>query len=109
WGLAFKRGLRALITIAATLLLLRSDVWMLGPWLGAATVGQMSVAITLAEWLWYVPYILGNILFAAVAADKETRAVTQVCRAARGIVSLVVPLTLVMLAAGSRLVTLLYG
>lgn len=109
WGAAFRRGMRALLTIATSLMLVRCDIWMLGPLLGVSTVGQMSVAVTLAEWLWYVPYILGNILFAAVAADKESRAARQVCRAARGVVGLVAPLSLALVIWGSNLVPLLYG
>ncbi len=43
WRAAMARGGRALVTIGLTLLLVRADVYMLGPMLGAAAVGQISV------------------------------------------------------------------
>ena len=109
WGAMLTRGLRALVTIALTLLLVRCDIWMLRPLLGVATVGQMSVATGLAEWLWYVPSILGNVLFAAAAADRGPRTVQQITRAARAVVALVVPAAIVLMLFGRRLVPLVYG
>src|SRR5262249_3673768 len=63
WGATFGRGGRAFVSVLVTLVLVRCDLWMLRPMVGAASVGQMSVAMNLAEWLWYVPTILGNLLF----------------------------------------------
>jgi len=72
-------------------------------------VGQISVASGLAEWLWYVPTIIGNLLFAAVAADKGPASVDKVCRASRLVVAGTLPLALVLLLFGNRIVGLLYG
>jgi O-antigen/teichoic acid export membrane protein len=108
WGVSLRRGARALVTIAFTILLVRCDIWMLGAYLGSATVGQMSVASTLAEWLWYVPSILGNVLFAAVAADRM-RAVGQITRAARAITAIVLPAAIVLVLIGQWVVPLIYG
>jgi O-antigen/teichoic acid export membrane protein len=82
---------------------------MLGPMLGIAMVGQVSVATYLAEWLWYVPSILNNLLFAASAADARTRQVEQIARATRSLVALLVPTCIVLMCAGKALVTVLYG
>jgi len=108
WTVALGRGLRALVTLAVTLLLVRCDIWMLGPLVGVRMVGQMSVAIGLAEWLWYVPYILGSVLFAAAAADEQ-RAVSQICRASRAVVALIGPVALLLVVFGRGLVPLVYG
>lgn len=108
WRTSVHRGARALVTIAFTVLLVRCDIWMLGHYLGSATVGQMSVASTLAEWLWYVPSILGNVLFAAAAADAAA-ATRQISRASRAIISLVVPAAIVLVVVGRRVVPLIYG
>jgi O-antigen/teichoic acid export membrane protein len=109
WGGRLAQGLRAFVTVALTLLLVRADVWMLGPMLGAATVGQVSVATYLAEWLWYIPSILGNLLFAVVAADRGVRAIHQVARSARLVSTLLTAVMVVLLLAGRSLVQLLYG
>jgi O-antigen/teichoic acid export membrane protein len=109
WGGRLAQGFRAFVTVALTLLLIRADVWMLGPMLGAATVGQVSVATYLAEWLWYIPSILGNLLFAVVAADHGVRAIHQVARSARLVSTLLIVVMGVLLLAGRGLVHLLYG
>jgi len=108
WHVALGRGLRALVTLVVTLVLVRCDIWMLGPLIGVKSVGQISVAITLAEWLWYVPYILGSVLFAAAAANPD-RAVKQICRASRAVIALIVPVAATLVLVGRRLVPLIYG
>src|SRR5262249_22056482 len=75
WGRSLLRGFRALLTISLTLVLIRADVYMLGPMLGMEAVGQISVASTFTEYLWYVPSILGSVLFAAVASDRGAETV----------------------------------
>ncbi|MEP7327322.1 MAG: polysaccharide biosynthesis C-terminal domain-containing protein [Gemmatimonadota bacterium] len=109
WMGTLGRGLRAVTVITLTLLLVRSDIWMLGRLLDLATVGQISVATYLAEWLWYIPGILASVLFAAAAADRGPVVVGQICRAARAVVLLVAPVTLVLLVIGRWLVVALYG
>lgn len=109
WAHGILRGLRGLVCVGLTLLLIRCDVYMLGPMLGIALVGQVSVATYLAEWLWYVPSILNNLLFAASAADPRTRQVDQIARATRSLVALLVPACIVLMFAGKTLVTVLYG
>jgi O-antigen/teichoic acid export membrane protein len=109
WRSSLRFGGRAFVALSLTLLLVRADVWMLRPWLGAVAVGQISVASGLAEWLWYVPTIVGNLLFAAVAADRSRDSVDKVCRASRLVVMGTVPLAVGLLLFGSHIVQLLYG
>jgi len=109
WGQRLTQSIRAFVTVGLTLLLVRADVWMLGPMLGAATVGQFSVATYLAEWLWYVPSILGNLLFAVVAADRSARSASQVARSARLVTTLLVVVMATLLVCGRWLVQVMYG
>lgn len=109
WGTKLRQGSRALLTIALTMLLIRCDVWMLGPMLSFSAVGQMSIASSLAEWLWYVPSVLGNVLFAAVAAEGADAALPRIARASRSVVALVVPVALILLVIGRGLVRWIYG
>src|SRR5207249_378472 len=50
WPHSLRRGLKALLTIGLTMLLLRTDVYMLGRLMGMGAVGQVSVASTFAEY-----------------------------------------------------------
>jgi len=109
WGTGIIRGLRALTSVGLGIVLVRCDVYMLGPMLGMATVGQVSVATSTAEWLWYVPSILNNLLFAASAADPSTRGVNQIARVTRSLVALLIVASTVLMFVGKSLVHLLYG
>jgi len=109
WRGSMQRGLRALLTIGLTLLLLRADVYMIGPMLGLEAVGQISVAYTFAEYLWYIPSILASILFAAVAASRGPETVAKICRASRTTVALLTPIGVGLAIVGSWVVPLIYG
>src|SRR6185437_14993867 len=109
WTNNVRKGLRALITISVTLVLVRCDVWMLGPLLGIQTVGQVSIASSLAEWLWYIPSILGNLLFAAAAAGTGEQTVRQIAKASRAVVTLVIPTTVTLMLLGRWIVPTIYG
>lgn len=109
WKSSLGFGGRAFVALSLTLVLVRADVWMLRPWLGAAAVGQISIASGLAEWLWYVPTIIGNLLFAAVAANKGRDSIDKVCRASRLVIAGTLPLAVILLVFGSRIIGLLYG
>ena len=109
WGGTLGRGLRAVSVITLTLLLIRCDVYMLRWLVNIETVGQISVATYLAEWLWYIPSILGSVLFAAVAAERGQAVVSQICRAGRAVVLLIGPVLIVLLLTGRILVNTLYG
>ncbi len=109
WCPSLVRGMRALATIGATLLLLRTDIYMLGPMLGADAVGQVSVASAFGEYLWYVPSILGSVLFASVAANRGPDTVAKICRASRATAALLAPIVLTLAVAGRAMVAAVYG
>lgn len=109
WGQSYVGGSRAWVTVVLSVLLVRCDAWMLGPMLNVAAVGQVSVASALAEYLWYIPSILANVLFARVAADPGPLAVRSICRASRAMVALLVPIVFLVAVGGPRLVPLIYG
>jgi len=109
WGTSVLRGARALLSVGLGLVLVRYDVYVLGPILGMALVGQISVATAVAEWLWYVPSILNNLLFAASAADTRARSTQQIARATRLLVTLLLPVAIALGFLGGPLVRLLYG
>jgi O-antigen/teichoic acid export membrane protein len=109
WQGSLSRGFKALVTISLTLVLVRTDIYMIGPMLGVDAVGQVSVASTLAEYLWYIPSILGSVLFAAVAANRGQETVAKICRASRTVVAVLVPVGLALAFGGRWLVPFIYG
>jgi len=109
WGGSLARGFRALLTIGMTLVLLRTDVYMLGPMLGSEAVGQISVASTFGEYLWYISSILGSLLFAVVAASRGPETVARICRASRTTMAILAPVGLGLALLGSIVVPMIYG
>jgi len=109
WIASLRRGWRPLVTIVLTLVLVRFDVWTLGPRLGSAAVGQISVASGWVEWLWYVPTVVSTVLFAAVAADPVTRRLETVAQAARLVSAVMVPAGIALMLVGDLLIPALYG
>lgn len=109
WAAKFGQGSRAFAAVAFVMLLIRCDIWMLQPMLGTRVVGQFSVATSLAEWLWYVPTIVGNLLFAVVAADGGKTSATTVARITRVALALALPCAAALMIGGRALVALLYG
>ena len=63
----------------------------------------------LAEYLWYIPSILGSVLFAAVAASRGSETVAKIARASRAVVTLLVPVAVLLALVGQRVVPLIYG
>jgi O-antigen/teichoic acid export membrane protein len=82
---------------------------MLQPFLGTTVVGQFSVATTLAEWLWYIPTIAGNLLFAVVAADRGKTSAATVARVTRLTLAFSCVVAIVLMLGGRTLVAFLYG
>jgi len=109
WAGSFGQGGRAFAAVAFVLLLIRCDIWMLQPMLGTTVVGQFSVATTLAEWLWYIPTIAGNLLFAVVAADAGKASASTVARVTRLTLSFSCVVAVALMLGGRTLVAILYG
>lgn len=52
----------------------RLDFFIVNLFVGASGVGQYSIAVTLAEFLWYIPTAVATILFPRTAADRQQAA-----------------------------------
>jgi O-antigen/teichoic acid export membrane protein len=64
-------------------LMLRIDGFLLGAMRGAERVGYYSVAVLLAEILWYFPSSLTLAMSRRVSADPQDEALSLTCRATR--------------------------
>jgi len=87
----------------------RVDVFIVGGVLGAAAVGQYTVAFNSAELSWWIPLAVGSILFpkaSALSADAGIRLGAAACRRTL----LVAALSIAVLGvSGHHLIPLLYG
>ncbi len=90
-------------------LLLRSDGLILGSIRGASDVGIYSIAVLLAELLWYVPRSLTFALGQRVAAASAEEAVQLVQRAARTALWTVIVGGIVLSLSARFLVRILLG
>lgn len=50
----------------------RLDTFIVNYFIGAAGLGQYSLAVTMAEFVWYIPNAVSTVLFPKTAADWDT-------------------------------------
>lgn len=108
-GASVAAGGRALFATAAGIVLVRCDYWVVAQLLGAASVGQLSVAAGLAEWLWYVPTVANNVLFAAGAAATQAESERATARATRLMTGMMIVVATTLALVGPLLIDVLYG
>jgi O-antigen/teichoic acid export membrane protein len=90
-------------------LMLRIDGFLLGAMRGAERVGYYSVAVLLAEILWYFPSSLTLAMSRRVSADPERAALTLTCRASRMGLWFVGGGSLAVALVAAPLIRLVYG
>jgi O-antigen/teichoic acid export membrane protein len=71
---AFAFGFRSQLGSVTQFLQHRVDVLLVGYFLAIRDVGIYSVAVTIAELLWYVPYAVGPVLLPHIAGSSEEHA-----------------------------------
>ena len=71
---AFAFGFRSQLGSVTQFLQHRVDVLLVGYFLSIRDVGVYSVAVTIAELLWYVPYAVGPVLLPHIAGSSEEQA-----------------------------------
>lgn len=80
---SLRFGLDAYLANLLWALMLRIDGFLLGAMQGAERVGYYSVAVLLAEILWYFPSSLTLAMSRRVSADPQREALSLTCRASR--------------------------
>lgn len=106
---SMRFGLEAFAAGLAWVLLLRSDGLMLGALSGPATVGIYSVAVLLAEMLWYFPQSLGLALSPRISSLPREEAILLTQRAVRLGFYAVAAAALVLLMVAPLLVRWTFG
>jgi O-antigen/teichoic acid export membrane protein len=104
---AFAFGFQSQLGSVTQFLQHRVDVLLVGYFLSIREVGLYSVAVTIAELLWYVPYAVGPVLLPHIAASSEehARRVTPAfCRACLALNTL---LGLVLFSASAILIPII--
>ncbi len=75
-------GVKFYIANFFAFMLLRSDMLMVGNWLGKTQAGLYAVAITLANLFYMLPNVVGSILFPRLSATKDVEERWQIMRKA---------------------------
>ena len=99
-------GWRGAASAVLVLLLLKSDVFLIGHFLGDAAVGSYRVATQFAEMVQRVPDVAGAVLLAKVVRDQDEDRLSL--RVARRILLFSLAAALVLLAAGKALIGWLF-
>ncbi len=90
-------------------LMLRIDGFLLGAMRGAERVGYYSVAVLLAEILWYFPSSLTLAMSRRVSADPQGEALALTCRASRMGLWFVASGSMVVTLVAAPMIRLVYG
>jgi O-antigen/teichoic acid export membrane protein len=90
-------------------MMLRIDGFLLGAMRGAERVGYYSVAVLLAELLWYFPSSLTLAMSRRVSADPQGEALALTCRASRMGLWFVASGSMVVAAVAAPMIRLVYG
>lgn len=76
-------GLSVLLAQTVSILNLRFDLFLVGIFAGAASVGYYSVAASLSVLLWYLPSSIGTALIPRLASAPRLEAATMTAQACR--------------------------
>jgi O-antigen/teichoic acid export membrane protein len=106
---SLRYGLREHVGNIAQRFNLRFDTVLLAALLAPADIGYYSIAVLLAELIWYIPDSIGVVLFPRVASSGRERAAETTMQIHRITFLLTVVLCAVLGLAGHRVIHLLYG
>ncbi len=102
-------GLEAYLANATWILVLRIDAILLGYWAGAAEVGLYSVAVSMAEALWYFPRAMNQASVSKVAGGTREDALSLSLRTARIGIFLVLIFGAVLALVARPAIRLVFG
>lgn len=105
----FRYGSQTHVGNIAQRLNLQLDMMLLSTFAGATAVGLYSVAVTLAQVLWYIPDSIGRLLFPRVASSSRAEANRVTPLACRNTVLLTLVGAGVVVAVGPLLIPIVYG
>ncbi len=104
---AFAFGFQSQLGSVTQFLQHRVDVLLVGYFLSIRDVGLYSVAVTIAELLWYVPYAVGPVLLPHIAASSEEHARRVTPAFCRACLALNTFLGLVLFSASAILIPII--
>jgi O-antigen/teichoic acid export membrane protein len=111
WPLArdqVRYGFQAHLGNIAQRMNLQMSTLILSSLAGAGAVGLFSVAVNMAQVLWYIPDSVGRILFPRVASSSREDANRVTALACRNTILLTLVASLALFLLGRRIILLLY-
>lgn len=106
---SIKYGLKNHITTLSDFVNLRFDIFLMGIFLSTTSIGIYTVAVGLAELLWYIPNSISTVLFPEISSVKDERANYITAKILRISFFIVICTSLVLLLCAKPLIALLYG
>ncbi|MFH1850647.1 MAG: polysaccharide biosynthesis C-terminal domain-containing protein, partial [archaeon] len=105
---SFRFGLKEHIGNVAQNLNLRLDWVILAAFATPAAVGIYSIAVLIAEFIWYIPDSIGVVLFPAIASsERPTEKLTA--KINRIVIFLTLCASLLLILLGRTIISVLYG
>jgi O-antigen/teichoic acid export membrane protein len=102
-------GLQAWLAQIIGTLQFRFDVFLVGYFLGAADVGYYTVALAIAEFIFYIPAAIGTAALPRMAVADDREAARIACLGCRNAFFLSVLVALCLFATGRFLTELVYS
>jgi len=106
---SLKIGGRALLINVLGQLLLRSDLFLINWYLGLKAVGYYSVGVAVAELVFKIPGIAGDILFPKVAANDSFQSVNLVTKITRFLGIPLILVTFILIFCGKQILSIAFG
>jgi len=106
---AFSFGVRGYLAGLVEFLNLRLDMLLVNLIMAPQFVGFYSIAVALAEKIWYVPTVLSIVLYPRVAHGEEDKASLETSKVCRQTILIIIICCALVLLAGRFLIELLYS
>ncbi len=106
---AFRFGVRGYLAGLIEFLNLRLDMLLINLIMAPQFVGFYSIAVALAEKVWYVPTVLSIVLYPRVAHGEARKAGLETSKVCRQTILIIIICCAVILMAGRFIIELLYS
>lgn len=109
WKYLVRYGVKSHVGSILQSLNYRFDIYLVGFFLGSASIGLYSVAVAMAEWLWLIPSALGTALMQRVATSSDEEANVMIGPLNRLTSGILLVGAFVWAFLGGLIIKLLYG
>lgn len=106
---AIKLGTKAVLLNMVGYLLLRSDIYMIGYFIGVEAVGIYSASVFISELVSKAPSMIGTLLFPIVSASENKEIEIMTAKICRGSIFVGTILCILLAVFGKNLILITFG